>query len=239
MGPHANDTAASNLDHITTRWPAIRDPAQFVLRYAPAVWKYLAALLRDPHDADEVAQEFLARVVERGFANADPGRGRFRDYLKAAVRNAALNYLRGKRRAPQADLDRLALAGGEDANEQAWVAEWQRCALDKAWRVLDRHQANTPGNLFHTVLRLYVDHPDDDSEALAARASALAGRPLRADAFRKQLSRARRLFAEALLEEVKQTLESPTPRQVEEELVELGLMPYVADFLPDDWHRTV
>ena len=237
MDPHTQTEAPPNLDRITTIWPAIHDPVRFVLRYAPAVSRYLGALLRDPHDADEVAQEFLARVVERGFANADPGRGRFRDYLKMAVRNAALNYLRRKRRAPRPDVDRLELAGPEE--EQAWVAEWQRCALAKAWRTLDQHQARTPGNLFHTVLRLSVDHPDEDSEALAARAAALAGRPLRADAFRKQLSRARRLFAEALLREVTQTLENPTPQQVEEELIELGLMPHVADFLPDDWHRTV
>jgi DNA-directed RNA polymerase specialized sigma24 family protein len=237
MEPHAEDVAPSNLDRISTRWPAVGDPVQFVLRYAPAIRKYLDALLRDTHDADEVEQEFLARVVERGFANADPGRGRFRDYLKTAVRNAALNYLRGKRRAPQADVGELQLAGPE--GEQAWVAGWQRCALDKAWRGLDQHQARTPGNLFHTVLRLSVDHPDEDSEALAARAAALAGRPLRADAFRKQLSRARRLFAELLLQEVTGTLEDPTPHQVEEELIDLGLMPYIADFLPDDWRRTV
>jgi RNA polymerase sigma factor (sigma-70 family) len=235
MDSETEGAVPPNLDHITTRWPAIRDPVQFVLRYAPAVRKYLEALLRDPHDADEVEQEFLARVVERGFPNADPGRGRFRDYLKVAVRNAALNHLRRKRQAPPADLDRLALAAPED--EQAWVAEWQRCALNKAWRALDQHQARTPGNLAHTVLRLSVDHPDEDSEALAARAAAAAGRPLRAGAFRQQLRRARRLFAEVLLREVTQTLEDPAPRRVEEELIELGLMPYVADFLPDDWRH--
>ncbi len=231
-------TGPSNLDRITTHWQSVRDPVQFVLRYAPAVRKYLDALLRDPHDADEVAQDFLTRVVERGFAHAEPGRGRFRDYLKTSVRNAALTHLRRKRRSVCADLGRLPLAG-PDAAERAWVAEWQRCALSKAWRSLDRHQARTPGSLAHTVLRLSVDHPEEASEALAARAAGLAGRPLRADAFRKQLSRARRLFAEALLEEVAQTLDEPTPRQVEEELIELGLMPYVADFLPDDWHHLV
>ena len=55
------------LDQISTRWPAIKDPVQFVLRYAPAIQKYLAALLRDAHDAEDVAQDFLLRGILKGF----------------------------------------------------------------------------------------------------------------------------------------------------------------------------
>ncbi len=228
----------STLDRISTRWATLRDPVQFVLRYAPAVRKYLDALLRDPHDADEVAQEFLLHVFQHGFPHASPDRGRFRDYLKRAVRNNAVSYLRRKQVRAHADVDRLPLADPDDprqAAEEAFVAGWRRCVLDKAWRSLDCHQRQSPGNLFHTALRLAVDHPEEDSEALAARASAEAGRPVRADAFRKQLSRARRVFAELVLREVAQTLDAPTAEQVEEELTDLGLMRFLADFLPDDW----
>jgi hypothetical protein len=85
------------------------------------------------------------------------------------------------------------------------------------------------------VLRLVLDHPEDDSEALAARVSESLGHPFRADAFRKQLSRARRLFARFLVIEVTRTLDYPTPERIEEELSELGLMRYVRRFLPPDW----
>jgi hypothetical protein len=34
---------------------------------------------------------------------------------------------------------------------------------------------------------------------------------------------------------VAQTLAEPTPACVEEELIEVGLMPYIRDFLPDVW----
>jgi hypothetical protein len=85
------------------------------------------------------------------------------------------------------------------------------------------------------VLRLVLDHPEDDSEALAARISDSLGHPVRADAFRKQLSRARRVFARLLVIEVTRTLDYATPEKVEEELTELGLMRYVRRFLPPDW----
>ncbi|MBI1914311.1 MAG: sigma-70 family RNA polymerase sigma factor [Planctomycetes bacterium] len=232
------DGLTPRLDQISTIWPAISDPVKFVLRYATAVRKYLDALLKDPHDAEDVAQEFLLHVFERGFVNAVPERGRFRDYLKRAVRNTAISYWRRKHSRSHEVLPDVLPADVDDphqAAEAAWLAEWRRCVLNKAWLSLEAYQIRSPGNLFHTVLRLSVDHPDESSDALAARASRCIGRPLRADAFRKQLSRARRHFAGLLLHQVLQELESPTPEEVRAEFDEFGLMPYVADFLPPEW----
>jgi hypothetical protein len=226
---------APALDQISTHWSAIHDPGSFTLRYAPAIRAYLVALLRDEHEADEAAQAFLLRMVEHGFGRVNPKQGRFRDYLKTAVRNAALSRLRRKRPGPLTEV--LAQRLSDDSADAVWLGDWQRCLLDRAWRALEAHQRRAPGNLFHTVLRLSADHPDEDSAALAARASALAGRPVRADAFRKQLSRARRMFAEVLIQEVTRTLADPSPARVEEELIAVGLWPYVRDFLPDDWRR--
>ena len=77
--------------------------------------------------------------------------------------------------------------------------------------------------------------PQVAEAVLAARVSERTGQPLKADAFRKQLSRARRFFAGLLIDEVAQGLQERTPERVEEELVDLGLMPFVRDFLPPDW----
>jgi hypothetical protein len=222
------------LDQISTHWAAINDPGSFTLRYAPAIRAYLLALLGDAHEADEVAQEFLLRVVERGFAQVSPEQGRFRDYLKTSVRNAALSRLRRQRPGSLGEALAEELCGADDA-EARWLGDWQRCLLDRAWRALEAHQRQSPGNLCYTVLRVSADHPDEDSTALAERTSALAGRAVRPDAFRKQVSRARRQFAEVLLDEVTRTLADPSPARVEEELISVGLLPYVGPFLPDDW----
>jgi hypothetical protein len=231
----SNADAPSVLEQISTRWPLISDPARFVLRYAAAIRRYLGALLRDPHAVDEVAQDFLLHALERRF-DAGSVRGRFRNYLKAALRNAAITHFR--RRPPERPAEVPEPAVEDTDADRAWLDDWRRILLARAWDALDARQRAAPDSLCHTALRLTVDHPDEDSAALAARASALSGRPVRPDAFRKQLSRARRLFARLLTAEVERTLEAPTPPLVEEELADLGLLAHVQPFLPSDWRDT-
>jgi RNA polymerase sigma-70 factor (ECF subfamily) len=228
------------LEQISTHWPLIHDPAQFVLRYAPAIEAYLGALVRDPHAVEEIRQDFLLRVIERGLIPEENLRGRFRNYLKTAVRNAAITHFR-RRRWPAPDPDVLcSLAADEpDPAEDEWLREWRRCLLDRVWESLEQHERSSAGNFACTVLRLTADHPDADSGELAERASTAVGRPLRADAFRKQVSRARRMFTQYLLEEIVQTVENLTAERIEEELIEVGLMPYVRPFLPDDWRTQI
>src|ERR1700726_871483 len=84
----------SILEQISTRWPLITDPLQFVLRYAPAARRYLKALVKDSHDAEDVAQTFLLRMVDRPFTPGQVPNGRFRDYLKAVLRNVAYTHYR-------------------------------------------------------------------------------------------------------------------------------------------------
>ena len=104
-----------------------------------------------------------------------------------------------------------------------------------AWEGLEQYERDAPDSLAYTALRLAADHPDEDSPALAARASALTRRPLRPDALRKQISRARRRFAQLLVNEIRQTLEHRGAAKVVEELNQLGLMEYVRDYLPESF----
>ena len=228
-------TAPSLLNQITTRWSIVDDPTQLIVRYAPAVRKYLERLLKNSHDADEVSQEFVVRILDHKFAHASPERGRFRDYIKVAARNAALQYLRKRqtRDKLQADLNWMA---DDNADEGAgdWLGEWRQCLVDKAWRLLEGHESRTPGNLGYTVLKLSTENPQDSSDEMAARLSKTLGRELRADAFRKQLSRARRTFAQYLLEEIAATLKDPTPEMIKDEVTELGLLPYIQPYLPPE-----
>ena len=234
--PHRSSAeAGSLLEEISTRWSLITNPLQFVLRYSPAVRRYLGALVRNPHDAEDVAQTFLLRMVGRPFTPDRVAKGRFRDYLKAVLRNAAIDFFRqnGSHPTAGADLDAFAAPDAERAADLAWLGEWRSCLLERAWDGLDEHERGAPDSLAHTALRLAVDHPDEDSPALAARASTQTGRSLRPDAFRKQLSRARRRFAQLLVNEIRKTLERPGAAEVVEELSHLGLMEYVRDYLPE------
>jgi RNA polymerase sigma factor (sigma-70 family) len=237
MEKHQEDVMKNRLDDISTEWAIVRNPARFVRRYASAIHRYVAALVTNRHDAEEVTQEFFLRVAQHGFIRTRQEGGRFRDYLKAAVRNAALNFLRRNRAPKPADsgifeaalADKAALAA-----DQAWAAAWRRSLLERACRSLEKHQRRSPGNLFHTVLSVLADNPLDDTKTLAARTGALTGRPLQPEAFRKQVSRARRMLARLLVQEVAQTLDEPTPEHIKEELIELALWEYVRGYLANE-----
>lgn len=224
------------LGDISTSWRRLHDPLRFVMTYGPAVRAYLLALLRDEHEADEALQDLLVRVTEYGFPNADPVKGQFRDYLKVIVRNAARKRQRPRptRQPADGELEQAA-EGAADAGERAWREQWRQCVLDGAWRALERHQrAAGGGNLSHTVLRLTADHPEADGRDLAARAAVLSGQRLTPEAFRKQVSRARRTFAELIAAEVRQTLDGGTSEQVRDELADLGLLEFVRPYLADE-----
>jgi RNA polymerase sigma-70 factor (ECF subfamily) len=221
----------SMLEFISTCWPMIHNPVQFVMKYARAIHKYVAALVRDPHDAEEVAQEFLTRVFDKGFCPENVSRGRFRDYLKSAVRFVAISHLRRKRPTISDDQVLMELVGPEHDPDQAWSDEWRACLLERIWQKLELHQQQTEGNLYFSVLQIMTEDPKSTSDAHAARLARQLGRPYRADAFRQQSTRARRHFAKLIVEEIQQTLQNPSAESVEQELVDLKLMPYVRDFL--------
>lgn len=228
------------LNRISTQWSAVHNPSHFLIRYAASVRSYLVALLKDVQEADDVAQEFFLSVVAKGFVRADADRGRFRDYLKISVHNAAISHLRRKRREPglvDASVMQFVATSPASPDEVSWEANWRQCLLDRVWRAIESHEHGAAESLYHTVLRQSVNHPDEDSSQLAERVSTQIGRPLRADAFRKQLSRARRMFAELLLREVAETVDNATPELVEDELRETGLLPFIQPFLPPDWRE--
>lgn len=216
---------------ISTHWPSITDPMQFVLRYAPAIRGYLHILLPQPADVDEVLQEILLGVLERGFTPNRVRRGRFRDYLIATVRYSAWRHRRRKKAQPLTDeqADGLKAPPASKQEDAEWLADWRQCLLDWAWAKLEVKQRQSPGNWHYSILKLTRDYPKAHSKILAAQVP--ASPPLSAAAFRKQLSRARAAFARALVAEVERTLENPTPEAVLEELAEVELLEYVRPYL--------
>ena len=91
-----SETLNHHLSRIETHWTAVfrrtgpaaeaaEAQAALMRRYGGAVHRYLLASLRDAEAADDLSQEFALRFLRGDFRNADPGKGRFRDFLKRAV----------------------------------------------------------------------------------------------------------------------------------------------------------
>lgn len=215
-----------NFHSITTNTSILVDPSRFVRRYGVAIHAYLHALISSEHDAEEVEQDLLLQVVERGFPDGMGRRGKFRYYLMTVVRNAALAYFHKKSRRPVTVADLSSIPAAQIA-DRAWDRSWRECVMKNAWLALRSHEQRNSGNLFYTVLRTSIKHGDEDSTMLAVRVSCATGQELSPEAFRKQLSRARRKFSELLIEEVARTMRAATPEDLEEELSSLDLLKYV------------
>lgn len=220
------------LNRISTRWTAVNNPTLFVKRYGRAIRKYLATLIHDPHDAEEVEQEFMLRMVQKGFHTADAAKGKFRYYLITIVRNAAMQWLCRRNQMPLTveGLERLPVS---EASQLEWTSDWRKCILKAAWKALEKYQQRTTNNLFCTVLRVSAQYENADSPTLAKMVSEMTGQPLTPEAYRKQLSRARKRFAELIVLEVARTLAEPTLEGIKDELNCLGLMKYVEGYLPE------
>jgi RNA polymerase sigma-70 factor (ECF subfamily) len=197
-------------------------------RYCGAVYRYLLSAVRDPHAADDLTQEFALRFVRGLFRGADPGRGRFRDYVKTALFHLVDDYRKKQQRngLPLSDSQAGALADSEVANaDQAFLNSWRDELLARTWKALAKDQEKT-GQLFYTVLRLRVEHPDTPSLQLAEQLTAQLGRSFTATAVRQLLHRARERFADLLLRETARSLQTSSTERLEQELAELNLLKY-------------
>lgn len=230
-----------HLSQIATHWTmvfqaheetadAVRAAQEKLLhRYCGAIYRYLLGALRDPDAADELSQEFALRFVKGYFRRANPEHGRFRDYVKRTLSNLITDYR--KRRGTQPDaLPDGSLGPVDDASvhygsDEEFVARWREEVLNRTWEALAAVESKT-GSLFHSVLRYRAGHPDATSDQMAADLGEQLGKPLSAANVRQTLHRAREKFADLLLEEVAGSLETDDTDRLEQELVELNLLPY-------------
>ena len=66
--------------------------AELCRRYWPPVYAYIRRRVTDVHEAQDLTQEFFARMLENQFLpDADPNRGRFRTYLLTFVQHFLAN----------------------------------------------------------------------------------------------------------------------------------------------------
>jgi len=233
--------AAERLSRITTLWtlvnqahgnaPTSEGNAQRRLmeHYGGAVHRYLLGTLRHPDAADELFQEFALRFIRGDFKNANPERGRFRDYVKTALFHLIADYRRRQKARPQALKrgvnDPAAPAPGLAESEQAFLESWREQLMDRTWRALSQFETET-GLPYHTTLRCRTDQPLLSSAELAEQLGACLGKSYGIDAARQALHRAREKFTELLVCEVEASLEHASRDRLEQELTDLGLMAY-------------
>jgi RNA polymerase sigma-70 factor (ECF subfamily) len=233
----------THLSQIATRWslllqahgenPAARYAAQGELlpRYCAPVYRYLRALVQDDSAADDLCQEFALRFLRGDFRRADASRGRFRDYLKSALRHLAKEYagrVRARFQSLPDDEGRAApYASDFDSSEEdrRFLELWRNGLLNRTWHALES-ASTARGDQLYEVLRLKSIDPSRTSGALAEELAQRHAHSFTAESVRQTLHRAREKFAELLRAEVAASVPTTDSSEVDAELAELGLLVY-------------
>jgi RNA polymerase sigma factor (sigma-70 family) len=255
--PDPTPEPPSRISAITTL--AQLAPEDQIRRYQRAVHRYLVAVLKGKgipnaaDAADDVLQTVLAKFVSRQLAGW-PGQGRFRDYLKQIAYNAAMDYLRGRQALRRKEISEADLPSPGDLDARAVLPdeseleeEFGLTALDNAMKRLKVHEEGRADNVFFTLIKFRIDELDkeiDDTAPEGPSANRLkklceeleqkTGNRFTPDNVRQQLRRARLLLTEMLLDELRTTMDRPTPVQLLEELARLKLLAAVRNYLPDE-----
>jgi RNA polymerase sigma-70 factor (ECF subfamily) len=199
-----------------------------MLRYEGAVHRYFLKAVGDPEVVRELDQEFAVRFLKGKFLKYDPKLGRFRDYVKRAVRNLMIDYHRqkGKTRRLDTNYDQpIATGSGVEEIDEQIIAAWRDELLDRSWNALKDLEKRT-GQPHHTILKWRMQHPDSHSDEMARALAPVLGRSLSSGAMRGRLQHAREKWVGFLVDEVRASLRFPSREQVEEELAELRLLRY-------------
>lgn len=123
-----NRAARAHLQFPSTKWELLAEASpqgersaaalnEFADRYYAAVRAFIAAVARNPVDADDLTQRFFETVVLSGrlLTRVDRGKGSFRPYLKQAIRNFLVDEHRRQARSVNPDIR-------PDAVDEGWNA---------------------------------------------------------------------------------------------------------------------
>jgi RNA polymerase sigma factor (sigma-70 family) len=146
-------TAADDARFPTTRGSAVRGAASGDPRERERAWNALVAAYwkpaykhvrirwrAAPEDAEDTIQGFFERAMEKGFfASYDPGRGRFRTFLRVCLDRHVANEDKARRRQKRgggAAMLSLDFGAAEEEIARAGAAAWaspEEC-FDLEWR---------------------------------------------------------------------------------------------------------
>ncbi len=208
----------------TTQWNLVRaandaDALEALIRiYWKPLYFYVRHHGRDSETAKDVVQAFLTDLMERGaIQKADPARGRFRTFLRAALANflkdwskAASRQKRGAGRYPLS----LDFARGEtDYKLQVVAGETPERVLNRAWArsLWEDSLAHVHGDPAHLeAFRLYLE--DADTAAIARRTGLSEG------AAKTAIHRLKAQLREFIVSRIRETVDNE--KDLEAELAE-------------------
>jgi len=194
--------------------------------YWPPLYAYIRRKGHDEHEAQDLTQEFFARLLARkDLAGLDPSRGKFRAFLLAAMNHFLANEWRKQgtlKRAsgqPALSLDTATAeqlyaseAASMPAPESLYDRRWAEIVLDRAARQLREEFVGDGREPLFRAINVYLSVPSGAGE-YAAVAQRLQ---MSEAAVAKAVERLRRRYRELVRREIAQTVS--TQEEVEDEM---------------------
>jgi RNA polymerase sigma-70 factor (ECF subfamily) len=188
--------------------------------YREPVGHYLRSLGIAAVEADDLVQGFFQSLIKRNsFARVSPDRGRFRSYLKAALRYHLIDQRRRLPPGTPVELDALepdereSIAAGEDPHPgDALDRAWAEHVLHLAYLRLENRQKSEADRSWFEALRLFLS--DEPGPGDYARIGEQFGTTANTTA--KRVQRLREEFDACVRAELLETV--GTPSEVEHEI---------------------
>jgi RNA polymerase sigma-70 factor (ECF subfamily) len=215
--------------HVKHGDSGLKAQAELLERYFGAVYWYLRAVVRDPNETDDLAQEFSLAFLRGELSRYDPERGRFRDYLKGALGHLLADYFARRKARPAAvAIEKTvepAFQPDDEGLDREFQSRWREQLLNCAWTSLAEIEGQT-GTPYYQVLLARVTEPTASIAALAAGIGTRLKREMNEPGVRQILRRARAKFAKLLIDEVSRSLGGANPPRLHQELADLDLLVY-------------
>ena len=155
-----------------TVWVDVTDRKKVIHKYWSALKIYLICLLsRFPdfrNEADDFLQDFvMKKILQPGWLeNANPDKGRFRDFLKSSLRNFVVGEIRNREaekrggKNPSVPLEDLEQepAGPEPLSDSFDIA-WLRMLLAEALEAMERSCAASDNNHIWKIFQTRIIQP--------------------------------------------------------------------------------
>ncbi len=202
---------------------------EMALLYYGAAYRYLLGCLRNQEIAQDLATDFAIRLLQGDYVkNADPEKGRFRDYLKRCLQNLATDYWRRKRDTQTLPEDSGAYSPQDEPvfeSDEKFLLSLREELVACTWKSLAAYEKETR-TPYEAVLRIKTQQPDLRSAQIAEQLSQKLGKPFNEQGVRKILQRARDKFADLLVDHVQSSLQVQETESLEEQLIELELLEF-------------
>ena len=210
--------------------PASPQVQQALESLCRAYWEPIYAFIRrtgkNPHDAEDLTQKFFMHLLQNNrLRHAEPGKGRFRFFLQRSIKNFLVDDWRGTP-GPERGSGLVEIDAEQGENryrhepadkldpEKIFQRVWARKVMDLAMaRLKAEHETSRMTGLFN---HLHSFLPGSDP--ICSRAEAAERLGMTATALDTAFHRMKKRYRELLRREIAETLDTPTKKDVEDEL---------------------